>query len=115
LPIQATAVVPPEDREGALIGSGEGIVTGSALQGTLHFSFYTAECRFDPGFVLSAGLDLKRVGNHVCKINPGGVIETADGARIQFDVKGFGLRRQATAPQWTLTGGVRLVTSATGG
>ncbi len=103
-------VVSDDDREGALIGSGEGTVTGPKLEGTLRFSFYTAECLFDPGFVVSAGLDLEQLGNHACRINPGGVIATADGARIQFDVKGFGLRREATAPKWTLTGGVRLVT-----
>jgi hypothetical protein len=50
------------------------------------------------------------LGDHICTINPGGLIETHDGARIQFDVKGFGLRRADRAPTWTITGSVRLVT-----
>jgi hypothetical protein len=50
------------------------------------------------------------VRDHVCRINPGGVIDTDDGAAIRFDVKGFGLRLERRAPYWSLTGGVRLVT-----
>jgi len=30
-------------------------------------------------------------GDHFCRTNPGGFIETADGATVWFDVKGFGL------------------------
>lgn len=59
----------------------------------------------------AAGLKFGEIGDHVSRINPGGVIETDDGASIQFDVKGFefdvkgfGLRLERAARLWSLTG-----------
>jgi hypothetical protein len=44
----------------------------------------------------SSHLDAKRTvsaeGLHLCTMNPTGLIETHDGARIRFDGKGYGLR-----------------------
>jgi hypothetical protein len=41
----ANAVVPPEDREGVYIGSGDGLVRG-VLNGTIRWSFYSADCMY---------------------------------------------------------------------
>jgi hypothetical protein len=105
----AETVVPPEGREGAHIGDGEGVVVGPRVSGSVRFSFYTADCPYDPGFMRAAFLTWHELAGHVCRINPGGVIETDDGAAVQFDVKGFGLRLERQAPRWSLTGGGRLV------
>lgn len=105
----ADVAVAAEGREGALIGSGEGSVAGPALSGRIRFSFYSAECPYDPGFLAEAGLSWEEIGDHVCKINPAGLIEADDGARVQFEVKGFGLRLASRAPRWSLTAGVRLL------
>lgn len=52
-------VVPAHDREGAFIGSGEGVVEGPELEGTLRFSLRHGRVPVRPGFVASAGLDLE--------------------------------------------------------
>lgn len=107
----APTVAGPEDRDGAHIGNGTGVVYGPAVDGRVRFSFYTAECPYDPGFMESSGLTWDDLGDHVCRIDPAGVIETADGATIQFEVRGFGLRLERRAPLWSLTGAVRLVSA----
>lgn len=105
----AEEVAGPEGREGALIGSGEGSVSGPALEGRIRFSFYSADCPYDPGFLTATSQTWADIADHVCKINPAGVIETEEGATVQFEVKGFGLRLERRAPRWSLTGGVRLL------
>lgn len=83
----ADAVIPPEGREGVYIGSGDGTVTG-ALQGTIRWSFYSTDCMY---LLVQRG-EAVPPGQHLCYANPGGFIETSDGARIRFDAKGYGLR-----------------------
>ncbi len=85
---EADAVVPAEGREGAYIGTSRGTVRGERLKGTIRASFYSANCLYPlirKGQKVPADL-------HLCTVNPGGVIETEDGARIRFDGKGYGLR-----------------------
>lgn len=82
------AVIPPEGREGAYIGSGEGTVSGEVLKGTMRWSFYAADCVY---LLMQRG-EAVPPGQHLCYENPGGFIETHDGARIRFDAKGYGLR-----------------------
>jgi Protein of unknown function (DUF3237) len=103
-------VVPPEGREGTLLGSGDGRAEGPRISGAVRFSFYEEGCPLDPGF-LEAPADAKLAdGDYLCKTNPGGVIQTDDGATIQFDAKGFALRLEAQAPRWKLASAIRFAT-----
>ena len=80
--------MPPEGREGVYLGSGDGIVTGERLRGTLRWSFYSGNCLYPQirrGEPVPDHL-------HLCSINPGGYIESDAGARIAFDGKGSGSR-----------------------
>ncbi|MCI0410251.1 MAG: hypothetical protein L0191_17115, partial [Acidobacteria bacterium] len=80
-------VVPAEGREGELIGSGDGKVAGK-IRGTIRWSFFAADCAY---LLVKAGIE-PPPGQHLCKTNPGGIIQTEDGATIWFDAKGYGLR-----------------------
>ena len=84
----ADAVVPPEGREGAYLGSGDGIVTGERLRGTLRWSFDSGNCLYP---LIRRGQSVPD-DLHLCTLNPGGFIDSDDGARIRFDGKGYGLR-----------------------
>lgn len=94
-------VVPAEGREGDLIGSGDGTVTGEKLRGKIRWSMFSADCVYP---LVQAGVMLSP-GQHLCTTNPGGVIETDDGAQIWFDARGYGLRGyEASRPHlWHLT------------
>jgi len=84
----ADAVVSPEGREGVYLGDGGGIASGERLRGRLRFSFYSGNCLYPQirrGMAVPDHL-------HLCTINPGGYIESDDGARIAFDGNGYGLR-----------------------
>ncbi len=101
-------VVGEEDREGVIIGSGNGTVRGPKIRGSIQWSFYAAECAYL----------LTRVGaepsaeQHLCKTNPGGIIETDDGALIRFDAKGYGFRGPDPAypHMWRLTMALQFAT-----
>lgn len=82
------AVIPPEGREGVYLGSGDGSVTGPQLRGTMRWSFYSGNCLYP---LIRQGQQVPD-DLHLCTLNPGGVIETHDGASIRFDGKGYGLR-----------------------
>ncbi|HBY95446.1 MAG: DUF3237 domain-containing protein [Ardenticatenaceae bacterium] len=94
-------VVPVGDREGELIGSGEGTITGEKIRGTIHWSFFAANCAY---LLVRSGIE-PPPGQHLCRTNPGGIIETDDGARIWFDARGYGLRgyNPAQPHKWHLT------------
>jgi hypothetical protein len=82
------AVIPSAGREGSYIGSGDGSVTGERLQGVIRWSLFSENCVYPAaraGQAVPAGL-------HLCTMNPGGFIETSDGARIRFEGRGYGLR-----------------------
>jgi alkylmercury lyase len=81
-------VVPAEGRDGELIGSGDGTVTGEKLVGTIRWSMFSADCVYP---LIQAGVT-PPPGQHLCTTNPGGVIETDDGAQVWFDARGYGLR-----------------------
>src|SRR5207249_8225161 len=85
---KADAVIPAEGREGVYIGSGDGTVSGDTVRGTIRWSFYSADCMY---LLVQRGQAVPS-GQHLCYDNPGGFIETSDGARIRFDAKGYGLR-----------------------
>ncbi len=82
------AVVAAEGHEGAYIGSGDGTVKGDRIRGTIRWSLWSGNCLYPlvrKGQTVPAGL-------HLCTLNPGGFIETPEGARIRFDGRGYGLR-----------------------
>ena len=84
----ADAVVSPDGREGVYLGSGDGIATGERVSGRLRWSFYSGNCLYPQsrrGEAVSDRLNL-------CTLNPGGYLESDDGAHIAFDGKGYGLR-----------------------
>ena len=105
----AEPVIDPDGREGVLIGSGDGTVSGPELRGSIHWSMYTADCPYRPDGSPGEG-EPTSDGDHCCRTNPGGFIETDDGAKVWFDVKGLGLRRQDLKPAWRLTGSLRFQT-----
>jgi len=80
-------------REGVLIGSGDGTVTGPGLRGTIHWSMYTAACPYRPDGSPGEG-QATADGDHFCRVNPGGLIRTEDGGEVWFDANGFGFRRR---------------------
>lgn len=84
----ADAVVAGEGREGTYIGSGDGTVTGDRLHGTVRWSLWSGNCLYP---LVRSGQSVPE-GLHLCTLNPAGFIETADGARIRFDGRGYGLR-----------------------
>ena len=84
----ADAVVSPDGREGDYLGSGEGVVVGERLRGRLRWSFYSGNCLYPQirrGETVPDRLNL-------CTLNPGGYIDSEDGARIAFNGNGYGLR-----------------------
>jgi hypothetical protein len=101
-------VVSAEDHEGELIGSGEGTVRGERIRGTIRWTFYSVNCVL-PKVLTGAPLP---PGLHLCRENPGGYIDTEDGARIWFDARGFGLRGpDPRRPHvWRLTMGIQFAT-----
>jgi hypothetical protein len=102
-------VVSAETREGELVGSGDGTVTGAALSGTARWSMYAGNCAY---VFVRAGLE-PPPGKHLCTVHPAGVIETSDGAQIWFDAKGYGLRGadQDHPHLWALTMAVQFTTT----
>ena len=101
-------VVAADDREDDLIGSGDGRVVGRRINGTIRWSFYAADCAY---LLVKAGVD-PGPGQHLCRTNPGGVIDTDDGAVIRFDARGYGLRGYDPLQphRWRLTAALQFAT-----
>lgn len=101
-------VVSPENREGELIGSGDGTVRGEKLQGRILWSYFAADCAYQ---LVRAGIE-PAPGLHLCRNNPGGTIRTLDGAEIRFNAKGYGLRgADPAAPhKWRLSTALQFAT-----
>ncbi|MFQ5803396.1 MAG: DUF3237 family protein [Candidatus Methylomirabilales bacterium] len=81
-------VVSPEGRRGALIGSGDGVLSGQRIRGRVRWSFYSGDCAY---LWVKAGVT-PPPEQHLCTADPGGIIETEDGAVIRFDARGYGFR-----------------------
>jgi hypothetical protein len=103
------AVVSAETREGELVGSGDGRVSGDVLSGNARWSMYAGNCAC---VFVRAGLE-PPPGQHLCTVYPAGVIATDDGAQIWFDAKGYGLRGadQDHPHLWALTMAVQFTTT----
>jgi hypothetical protein len=80
--------VSSEDREGVFITNATGTATGEKIGGKIKLSFFAKDCAY---LLVQAGLE-PSPGQHLCKENEGGIIETDDGAKILIDTKGYGLR-----------------------
>ncbi len=76
-----------QGREGTFVINSTGTLTGK-IRGKIRMSFFALDCAY---LLVQAGVD-PGPGQHLCKENDGGMIETDDGARIAFDTKGYGLR-----------------------
>lgn len=102
------ALLPAEEREGVLIGSGDGTIIGPRIVGAIRWSMYSEDCAY---LLVKDGME-PPPGSHLCTVNPAGVIETDDGAEIWFDGRGFGLRgyNPAFPHIWQLTMGLRFET-----
>jgi hypothetical protein len=103
------AIVSAETREGELVGSGDGRVSGDLLTGTVRWSMYAGNCAY---VFVRAGLE-PPLGQHLCTVHPGGVIETSDGAEIWFDARGYGFRGadQSQPHLWVVTMAMQFTTT----
>jgi Protein of unknown function (DUF3237) len=101
--------MPSDDREGEYIGSGIGRITGDRLSGTIRWSMFAVDCAY---LLVRAGIQ-PGPGEDLCRVHPGGVIETDDGVRIRFDARGYGLRgADRTQPYlWRLTAALHFATT----
>lgn len=102
-------VVEPDVVPGRLLGNGTGTIRGPHLEGILRWSFFEEDCAWDPGMVGEHRRSRADQGRSVCRTYPRGVIETEEGATLQFEARGFALRRRDD-PEWTLASTVRFVT-----
>ena len=102
-------VVSAETREGELVGSGDGSVSGDLLSGTARWSTYAGNCAY---VFVRAGLE-PPPGQHLCTVHPAGIIETSDGAQVWFDARGYGLRGadQGQPHLWVLTMAIQFSTT----
>ncbi len=101
--------VSAENRDGPFIASATGTITGTEIHGKIKMSFFAADCAY---LLVQAGVD-PGPGQHLCKENDGGIIETDDGARITFDTRGYGLRGadSSNPRKWRLAMAVQFSTN----
>jgi Protein of unknown function (DUF3237) len=96
------------NREGVFITNSTGMVTGE-IRGKIKLSFFAQDCAY---LLVQAGIE-PSPGQHLCKENDGGIIETEDGAKIIVDTKGYGLRGAdfANPRKWRLAMTVQFSTN----
>lgn len=102
-------VVDPSAAPGHLLGSGTGTIVGPHLNGELRWSFFEEDCAWDQGVFDVHPSTHETLGRSVCRTYPRGIIETEDGALIQFEGQGFALRQEGD-PIWKVASTVRFVT-----
>jgi hypothetical protein len=102
-------MVSAETREGILVGSGDGRVSGDLLNGKARWSMYADNCAY---VFVRAGVE-PPPGQDLCTVHPAGVIATDDGAEVWFDARGYGLRGadQSHPHLWVLTMAVQFTTT----
>lgn len=102
-------MVSAETREGILVGSGDGRVSGDLLNGKARWSMYEGLCAY---VFVRAGVE-PPPGQDLCTVHPAGVIATDDGAEVWFDARGYGLRGadQSHSQMWVLTMAVQFATT----
>jgi hypothetical protein len=101
--------VSSRNREGVFITNSTGTVTGEKIRGRIKLSFFAQDCAY---LLVQAGIE-PSPGQHLCKENDGGIIETQDGATITVDTKGYGLRGadSANPRKWRLAMAVQFSTN----
>jgi hypothetical protein len=77
------------DGDGRLIGSGDGVVRGQRLDGSLRWTLF------------------EQPGELVCAMNPTLVIDTGDGARVTVEGRGYGRRDRPEDSQWRVAATLR--------
>ncbi len=83
-----------EARGGEYIGSGEGTVSGPRIHGTVRWDLF------------------EKQEETLCRSNLTGVIETNDGAQIQFDSRGFFIKPDESNPaKWVTSASVHFITA----
>lgn len=85
---------PPGAKEGRLLGTGEGSAEGTLLRGKVRWSNY--EHTLAPG---------------LCRLQIPGVIQTDDGAEIQFEAHGYAMQSDSLHPNLWASAGAFLFTS----
>ncbi len=102
-------VVSAETREGGLVGSGNGTVSGDLISGKARWSMYEGLCA---DVFVRAGVE-PPPGQDLCTVHPAGVIATDDGAEVWFGARGYGLRGadQSHPHLWVLTMAVQFTTT----
>lgn len=89
------AMTAPEGKIGQYIGSGDGTAKGKKVQGRVRWDLYEA------------------ISDTRCQTNFAGVIETDDGAQIQFDARGYGMATDPSQPdEWHMVYAVQFDTAA---
>jgi hypothetical protein len=78
-----------DGRQGTLIGSGDGTVSGSKLAGSLRWTLFEIP------------------GELVCLMEPVAQIETTDGARIQLEARGYARRATVQDRVWNVAATLR--------
>ena len=78
------------DGEGRLIGSGDGVVHGERLDGSLRWTLF------------------EQPGELVCAMNPKLVIATRDGAEVRAEGRGYARRNQPGNSLWQVAATLRL-------
>lgn len=88
-------VLPDGGKIGEYLGSGEGAVFGSKVNGVVHWDLFREEDEF------------------ICGSNLRGLIKTDDGSRINFDSVGYFLRPDMARPtEWVTTASVHFQTDS---
>lgn len=87
-------LAPMGDTMGQLVGGGDGMVIGPQVRDTVHWSNYE-----------TTGEDL------VCALQVPGVIDTDDGAQIQFEGREFAMPIMEGGQRWRVAGVLRFKTN----
>ncbi len=87
-------LAPIGDKVGTLVGGGDGMLTGSRVRGTVRWSNYE-----------TTGED------QICALQVPGIIQTHDGALIQFEGREFAMPLSDESKQWRVAGVLRFKTN----
>lgn len=86
-------LAPMGDKVGQLVGGGDGTLSGPRVRGTVRWSNYE-----------TTGED------QVCSLQVPGIIQTHDGAHIQFEGREFSMPLSEGSQQWRVAGVLRFKT-----
>jgi hypothetical protein len=91
---EASEILISQEKDGTRLGGGDGTMRGSRLDGTVRWDIY------EKGGAVT--------GESTCATQIVGFIETGDGARIEWDSRGYGIVPDAAQPNlWSMAAAVR--------